>query len=184
MESTIFTPWSKKVIPFPSLRWKIQAFQVDKRQEMTIPWNGGNTFQFSTPPKIPRNLGKQTTGKIRTRWSDRNRFNAIKMRRSNILDTKVSELDKVDIKAPLLTKTCDRFSLSCSYCKQGALHPSPQESDWSGKDWYSTKAKVREQNDSSIDFNEPKPQTNFDQTTDIDEVAFSKLQIGWSNARE
>ena len=32
-ESTIFTLWSKKGIPFPSLRWKIQAFQDDKRQE-------------------------------------------------------------------------------------------------------------------------------------------------------
>ena len=30
MESKINTPWSKKVIPFPSLRWKIQAFQDDK----------------------------------------------------------------------------------------------------------------------------------------------------------
>ena len=57
-ESMIFTPWSKKVIPFPSLRWKIQAFQYDKRQEMTIPWNDGNTFQFSAPPKMPRNLRK------------------------------------------------------------------------------------------------------------------------------
>ena len=26
-ESMIFTLWSKKVIPSPSLRWKIQAFQ-------------------------------------------------------------------------------------------------------------------------------------------------------------
>ena len=32
VESIIFTLWSKKVIPFPSLRWKIQAFQDDKRQ--------------------------------------------------------------------------------------------------------------------------------------------------------
>ena len=26
VESTFFTPSSKKVIPFPSLRWRIQAF--------------------------------------------------------------------------------------------------------------------------------------------------------------
>ena len=26
VESMIFTPWSKKVIPFSPLRWKIQAF--------------------------------------------------------------------------------------------------------------------------------------------------------------
>ena len=57
-ESMIFTLWSKKAIPFPSLRWKIQVFQDDKRQEMMISWNDGNTFQFSTPPRMPRNLRK------------------------------------------------------------------------------------------------------------------------------
>ena len=57
----------------------------------------------------------------------------------------MSDLDKIDtdIKAPILTKACDRFGLSCSYCKQGALHPSPQESDWSSKDWDGTKAKTK-----------------------------------------
>ena len=38
-----------------------------------------------------------------------------------------------------------------------------------------------EQNDSLIDFDEPKLQTNIDQTTDIDKVAFSKLQSRQSN---
>ena len=37
VESMIFTSLSKKVIPFPSLRWKMQVFQHDKRQEMMIP---------------------------------------------------------------------------------------------------------------------------------------------------
>ena len=79
-ESTIFTPWSKKVIPFPSLRQKIQAFQDNMRQNTMIPWNDGNTVQFSAPLKMPRNLRKHTNGKIRTRWSDRNhRFNPIKI---------------------------------------------------------------------------------------------------------
>ena len=59
VESTIFTLWSKKVIiPFPSLRWKIQAFQDDKRQEATMPWNDCNVFQFSAPPKMSRNPRK------------------------------------------------------------------------------------------------------------------------------
>ena len=48
-EFTIFTQWSKKVIPFPSLRWKIQAFKDDKKQNTMIPWNDGNTVQFSVP---------------------------------------------------------------------------------------------------------------------------------------
>ena len=50
MQSMIFTPWGKKVIPFSSLRWKIQVFQDDKRQKTMISWNDGNTFQFSTLP--------------------------------------------------------------------------------------------------------------------------------------
>ena len=37
MESTIFTPWSKKVIPFPFLIQKIQAFKYDKRQNLIMP---------------------------------------------------------------------------------------------------------------------------------------------------
>ena len=43
-KSTISTPQCKKVIPFPSLRWKMQAFQDDKRQETTVPWNDGSMF--------------------------------------------------------------------------------------------------------------------------------------------
>ena len=183
-ESTIFTPWRKKLIPFSFLRWEIHAFQDDKRQNMTIPWKDNNTFQFSTPSKMPRYLTKQTTGKIRTRWLSRNQFNPIKTKRHNTPDIKVSELDRVDIKAPILIKACDSFSLSCLYCKQGVLHPFPQESDWSSKDWDGTKTKAREQNNSLIDFNDPKPQTNIDQTTDIDKVAFSKLQIRQSSLKE
>ena len=159
-------------------------FQDNKRQNTTIPWNDGNTVQFSAPPKITRNLRKQTTGKITTRWSGRNQFNPIKMRKPNTPDTKVSELDRVDMKAPILTKVYDSFGLSCSYCEQSPPLPSPQELDWSSKDWDGTKAKAREQNNSLIDFNYPKPQTNKEQTTDIDAVAFSKLQIRQNNPKK
>ena len=79
-KSTIFTLWSKKVIPFPSLRQKIQAFQDDKTHETAMPWIDGSTFQFSALPKMPINPRKRTTGKIRIRWSDRNRFNHIPQR--------------------------------------------------------------------------------------------------------
>ena len=184
-EPKIFTPWSKKVIPFPSLRQKIQAFQ-DKRQEMTVPWNDGSAFQFSAPPKTSRNPTKRTTGKIRTRWSGRNRFNPIKARRHNTPETKVSELDKIDtdIRAPILTKACDRSGLSCSHCEQGAPHPSPQESDWSSKDWDGTKAKAKEETNSLMDYNTPKLQTDIDQKTDVDEIAFSKLESGQSDLKE
>ena len=87
------------------------------------------------------------------------------------------DLDKTDtdIKAPIPTKACDRFGLSCSYCKQGAPHPSPQEFDWSNKDWDGTKAKMKEENNSLMDYNIPKPQTDTDQKIDVNEIAFSKL---------
>ena len=133
------------------------SFQDDKRHETMMPWNDGNVFQFSYPPKMPRNPRKWTTGKIRTRWLGRNRFNPIKMRRPSSPDSKVSYLDKIDIKAPVLTKACDRFSLSCSYCKWGALHPSPQELDWSSEDWDSTKVKAGEQTNILTDCNTSRP---------------------------
>ena len=37
MESMIFTPWSKKVTPFPSLRCKIHPYQDDQRSERVLP---------------------------------------------------------------------------------------------------------------------------------------------------
>ena len=58
----------------------------------------------------------------------------------------MSDFDKIDtdIKAPIPTKAYKRFGLSCSCCKQDALHPSPQESDWSSKGWDGTKTKTKE----------------------------------------
>ena len=79
---------------------------------------------------------------------------------------------------------CNIFGLSCSYCKQGAPHPLPQNSDWSCEDWDGNKAKAKKQGKSLIDFNDPKPQTSMEQTMDIDEVPFSKLQIGQSDPKE
>ena len=46
----IFSPWSKSVIPFPSLRWKIQAYKDDNKQ-VTMTWDNGIIPQFSTPQK-------------------------------------------------------------------------------------------------------------------------------------
>ena len=51
VESTIFTSWSKSVIPFPSLKCKMQAFKDDNRQQVMTPWNNGSMVQFSAPPK-------------------------------------------------------------------------------------------------------------------------------------
>ena len=83
MESTIFTLWSKKVIPFPSLRCKIQTYQDNKRKETELLWNIGNIFQLSAPPMMSRNPRKRTPGKIRARQSSKSRYNPMKMRRPN-----------------------------------------------------------------------------------------------------
>ena len=62
-ESTIFTLWSKKVTPFSSLRHKIQTYHGDKRSERVLPWNNGNTFQFSAHPIMQNNPRKRAPGK-------------------------------------------------------------------------------------------------------------------------
>ena len=89
-------------------------------------------------------------------------------------------MDKIDtnIEAPVPVKACNRFGFSCSYCEQGALHPSPQELDWSSEDWDGTKAKRKEEANLLTEWDLPKPQPNIDQETDIDGLALSKLQMG------
>ena len=142
-------------------------------------------FNFLPLPRCPENPRKHATGKIRTRWSNRNhKFNPIKTSRFHTIDTEMSDLNKINIIAPTLRKACNGFSLSCSYCKQGTLHPLPQNLDWSSKDWDGIKAKIKEKNKSQIDFSDPKPKMDTKQTIDIDKVPFSKLQTGQDDQKE
>ena len=49
-KSMVFLPWSRDVIPFPSLCKKIQVFQDENRQ--TSAWNKGHaTSYFSIQPQ-------------------------------------------------------------------------------------------------------------------------------------
>ena len=112
----------KKVITYPSLRWKIQAFKDDKIQNMVIPWNSGNPVQFSVPSKTPRNPKRHTTGKIRTRWSERNhRFNPIKTSRFNIMDTKVSDLKKIEALTNWATHISSKDMIRYKNFKKGVI---------------------------------------------------------------
>ena len=52
------------------------------------------------------------------------------------------------------------------------------------KDWDDIKAKAKEESKSLIDFEDTKPKTDTIQTTDIDEIPFSKLQIGQDIQKE
>ena len=78
----IFTPQSKKMTPFPSLRHKIQAYQDDKRSERVLSWNNGTTFQFFAPPMMQNNRGKRAPGKIRPSWLNKPRYNTMKAKRA------------------------------------------------------------------------------------------------------
>ena len=52
-ETTIFTLWSKSVIPFSSLRKKIKAFKEDTRGQTTSPWMPSDSTP-TNPSKCPR----------------------------------------------------------------------------------------------------------------------------------
>ena len=128
---------------------------------MTMPRDNGGVVQFSTPPKIPRNSRKHAICKIRTNWSNRNhRFNPIKTNRYNTMDTKMMDMNKIDIIKPPSRKASECFGLTCSYCRQDAPYPSPIHSDWSSKDWDGDKAKTREQKP-LVDFETPKQKTTW-----------------------
>ena len=103
-ESMIFTLWSKKMIPFPSLRCKIQAYQDDKRSEGVLPWNNGNMFQFSAPPMMQNKPRKRASGKIRARWSNKSRYNLMKAERPNTSETTINNLDAIDTDKKVLLR--------------------------------------------------------------------------------
>ena len=83
-ESTVFSPWSRTVIPFPLVCRKMQSFQSESRQPMV--WDNNNAMPyFSAPPKPRHNPRKHVPGKTRTRWSNRRHsFNPIKTDRFNM----------------------------------------------------------------------------------------------------
>ena len=110
MESTIFTLWSKRVTPFPSLRCKIQAYKDDQRNKKILQWD--NSFQFSAPPVTQTNPRKRTPGKVRARWSNKARYYPMKTKRPNTPDLPETNMDMMDsdkVKAPLSVKVCNRF---------------------------------------------------------------------------
>ena len=105
VEFMVFIPWSKKVTPFPSLRCKIQAYNDNQGYEKVLQW--GNTFQFSAPSVTQTNTRKRVPGKRRARWSNKARYNPMKMKRPNTPDLPVPNMDTMDsekTKVPLSVK--------------------------------------------------------------------------------
>ena len=107
VEFTVFSPWSKSVIPFPSLRCKIQAFQ-DNNSKQTMTWNSSMMPQFSAPLRPHRSPRKHTPGKTRTRWSNCNHwFNPIRTNRYNTRDTEPNDMNKININQPTPKRACE-----------------------------------------------------------------------------
>ena len=82
-------------------------------------------FKFSATPMTQNKARKRAPGKIRARWSNKSRCSPIKAKRLNTLEMTMTNLDTIDIdkKAPLPVKICDRYGLSCSFCKQCTPNP-------------------------------------------------------------
>ena len=140
METTIFTPWSKSVIPFPSLRKKIKAFKEDSKGQMTLTWTPSDSTP-ARPLNIPR---KCAPGKVRTWWSNHNHhFNLIKTNQVDTLGTNSLSTGNISIIKPIPQKVCKQFGATCSFCRQQVPHPSLNQSDWSSKDWDGKKPKAR-----------------------------------------
>ena len=130
-ESTIFTPWSKSVTPFPSLRKKIMAFKEDSRGYVTPTWMP----LVNTPTKPPRNPRKSAPGKVRTRWSNCNHhFNPVKTNWFSMLGTDLTDANKINIIKCTPQKACEQFGATCSFCRQQVPHPLLDQLDWSSKD--------------------------------------------------
>ena len=90
----------------------------------------------------------------------------MKTKRPNTPDLLVTKMDMTGsdkVKAPLSVKVCDRIGLICQFCKQSALHPLTQESDWTDKDWTGKQTKTQKpagETNLMSDWDLPSPQYN------------------------
>ena len=166
-ETTIFTPWSKSVIPFSSLRKKIKAFKEDSNL---------GTMCFH-PKKSFQNPRKCIPGMVRTQWSNCNHhFNPIRTNWVDTLGTKWTNTSNINIIKPIPQKVCEQFGAICSFSRQQVPHPLPNESDWSSEDWDGDKAKAREQNP-FFKFNTPKTKTENSTMDLVGSLPFQGLMI-------
>ena len=93
-ESTVFSLWSRTIMPFPSLCKKIQAIQ-DKNRQMSV-WNKSHAKPYFSAQPQPKQ--RCTLGKTRTKWSNqRNRFNPIKTEWYDMQDRDIIDFNKIEI---------------------------------------------------------------------------------------
>ena len=101
----------------------------------------------------------------------------------------MTNMDTIDIdkKVPLPVKVCDRFGLSCSFCKQGAHHHSPLQSDWSDEDWNGTQTKAQKETGETnllSDWDLPKSQSEPNSKPEVDKLNIDKLHLEQDNPKE
>ena len=114
----------------------------------------------------------------------------MKTNRPNTPETSVTKMDTTDMdktKVPLSVKGCRRFGPSCHFCKQSIQHPSPQQSDWSDRDWTGghadTQKKTGETNLLS-DWDLPKSQSYLDSKLEVDKINMDRLSLKHDNLPE
>ena len=105
-----------------------------------------------------------------------------KQKRPKISEMTMTNLYTIDTgkKVPLSVKVCDRFGLSCSFCKQNVLHPLPHESDWSDEVWTGAhKSTQKETGETTLlsDWDLPKPYSEPNSKLETDKVDMSKLHL-------
>ena len=83
--------------------------------------------QFSAPPKPHQSPRKHAPGKTRTRWSNcTHQFNPIRTNRYNTLDTKSSDMNKIDIVQPTLKEPVNALTTH-ALTANIKLHTPPQD---------------------------------------------------------
>ena len=112
----------------------------------------------------------------------------MKMKRPNTQDVPVTNMDTTDLdkmKVPLSVKVCDRSTLMCQFCKQSALHPSSQESDWTDEDWTGEQTEIQKpavKTHLLSDMDLSSPQYNPNSKSEvIDKINIDKLSIDPNN---
>ena len=97
----------------------------------------------------------------------------------------ITGMDKM--KASLSLKLWKKAQVILLIFQENILHPSPQESDWSGRDWTGGHTKTQKQTGETnllSDWDLPKPQTNPNSKLEVDKINMDKLNIEHDNSQQ
>ena len=121
--TTIFSLWSKKVIPSPPLGTRYRLTKMTREVKQSC-HRTRQHFSVLRPSYYIKKSQKERS------WQDQSQavnvslgINPMKVRRPNFPEIKMTELDAIDMdnKAPFPVRVCHKFGLSCSFLSR-ALH--------------------------------------------------------------